>query len=99
MEDHFNQLIVSFNDHASKIYADLFDQFCKAAGSLNRKRDDNVFNMQVAKYSQELKNRLDELAKKKLENIPQLHDKLLVALSGAIQFYLHEFSLRCNALR
>jgi hypothetical protein len=93
------EIIILFNNTAAKIYLNLFKQFSESIGSINRYEEENVFRMQMAKFIDTLKYRLEDQVKKILEvSDPQIHNQLQAALSEKVNYYLQEFQLKCNAL-
>ena len=97
MNEELHDVIISFNNTASIIYANLFSRFTNSVQQVSRKTDENVYRMQVAKYTDELKNRLDEEARKLITANPQLQQGLSPTLLARVNFYVQEFSLRCKA--
>jgi len=99
MKEDFEKVIVEFNNTAAKIYSILFRQFSKSIRGLNRNEEENVFNMQAAKFADSLKYQLEEQVKKVLEvSDAEIHDQLQSACSARIHFYLQEFQIKCKAL-
>jgi menaquinone-dependent protoporphyrinogen IX oxidase len=99
MKEDFERVIVEFNNSAAKIYSILFKQFLKSIHNFNRSEEENVFNMQVAKFADSLKYQLEEQVKKILETADtEIYDQLQLALSARISFYLREFQIKCRAL-
>ncbi|MDX2046450.1 MAG: hypothetical protein SFU87_06670 [Chitinophagaceae bacterium] len=100
MEKNPETIIAEFNNIAASIYTATFDQFCESFRQIDRKRDENVFRLQAAKYSDTLKYRLEEQAKEILESYhsPGISAKISPALSATIHYFLQEFRHRSNAL-
>jgi len=98
MKEDFEKLIVDFNNSAAKIYSILFRQFSKSIRNLNRMEEENVFNMQAAKFTDNLKFQLEQQVKKILDTADaEIYDQLQLALSTRINFYLTEFQIKCKA--
>jgi hypothetical protein len=99
MKEDFERVIIEFNNSAAKIYSILFKQFSKSIHNFNRSEEENVFNMQVAKFVDNLKYQLEEQVKKILETADtEIYDQSQLALSARISFYLREFQIKCRAL-
>jgi hypothetical protein len=98
MHGSINSILVSFNDDASLIYSELFEEFKRSVKKIDRKTDDNVFRLQAAKYFDQLKRKLEREAKRKIEAHPQLQDELFIALTERINFFLQEFDHRYKNL-
>ena len=97
MKQDIDQVIMDFDRRASKIYADLFEQFLRTTKEIEREGDENVFRMQVGKYLKDLKNSLDQQVKKSSEsyggNAPK---QLQGSLSTRVNYYLQQFQHKCN---
>jgi hypothetical protein len=99
MKEDVERLIVEFNNSAAKNYSILFRQFSKSIRNLNRMEEENVFNMQAAKFADNLKFQLEQQVKIILETADtEIYDQLQLALSARINFYLNEFQIKCKAL-
>jgi hypothetical protein len=91
-------VVVEFDHQAVKIYSELFDQFIKTVTSISRKKDENVFKLQSAKFLEELSHRLQREAKKSAEKYSgALHPELNSRLSTKVGFYLQKFRQKCSA--
>ena len=95
-----SQIVIGFNYKAKKIFFSLFEKFKGSARSLDRIKDENVFQHQQAKYLQALKHQLESLAmellhrNKTLKQISQLNKKL----ADGINQYLKEFRQKSRSL-
>lgn len=91
-------VVVEFDHHAVKIYSELFDQFVKTVTSISRKKDENVFKLQSAKFLEELRHRLQQEAEKSSEKYSgALYPELNSRLSTKVGFYLQMFREKCIA--
>jgi hypothetical protein len=97
VKEFLNDKIVEFNNKASKIYSQLSEQFSISVRNIDRKKDENVFKMQVAKYSYELKNRLGECAGKIITADPLHREQIAGIMTARMNFYLQEFIQRCKS--
>ena len=99
MKQDIDTILVQFNNSAAPIYTNMLRQFQGSVHNISRHRDENVFKLQAAKYSYALKLQLTELARKTSEaSQSHLQNKVQVALSARVNFYLQEFKLKWNAL-
>ena len=99
MEEDMERTIVEFNNHAAKIYSRLFEQFRNSIRNINRNEEENVFKMQLSKYSLELRKQLEQQIKNLLgSSDPKIYKEVEAVLSAKINYYFQEFILKCNAL-
>jgi hypothetical protein len=100
MEKDVEKIVIEFNNIAARLYSAAFSQFSDSVQKINRRKDENVFKLQLAKYSDMLKNRLEEQVKKIVEENRSIHDydQLRVSLSSQLNYYLQEFRKRSNSL-
>ena len=93
------ETIVEFNNHAAGFYAYLFDQLSASVQKLDRKKEENVFKLQVSKYIEELKRQLDQQAQGLLDTQDStIRKQLESVLPRIVNYYLQEFMLKCNSL-
>src|SRR6266513_111338 len=99
MKENIEQIIVEFNNVATKIYAVVFKQFSASTRNVDRNSDENVFKMQASKFANGLKYQLEETARKILEIAEaKIHDQLQASLSMWVNYYLQEFQHKCNTV-
>ena len=96
MNKPIHELVITFNDKASIIYTNLFSHFSNSVLQISRRKDENVYKLQVAKYTDELKNRLEAEAIKLISANPDLQERLSPLLLARVNFYVNEFSGRCK---
>lgn len=98
--DEFAQVHIEFNNKAKNIFFSLYEKFAGSIKQLDRRKDDNVFQQQLGKYLQTLKNQLENLAlelldkNKSTKNISELNKKL----ADEINTYLGEFRQKSRSL-
>ena len=99
MKEDIEKATVEFDNKASKIYSEVFAEFYNSVSKIRRDKEENVFKMQVSKYTQTLKDKLEGGVKSLLNNChPQIHNSLETVLSAKINYYLQEFWQKCNSL-
>jgi hypothetical protein len=98
--DELAPVIVEFNTKASAIFFSHFESFKDTVQKLDRKKDDNVFQLQQAKYMQTLKNQLDYLAQALLNKYNSMRSANLLnrKLKDEIDQYLNEFRQKSRSL-
>jgi|SRR5678815_1843069 hypothetical protein len=96
---NIRKTVVEFDNHAANFYAYLFNQLRTSVQKIDRKKEENVFKLQVSKYSRELKRQLDQQAKVLIDT-PDLdvRKQLESVLPARVHYYLQEFMLKCNNL-
>ena len=98
--DEFAEIAFEFNKNARRIFFSLYEKFRESIQQLNRKKDENVFQQQQAKYLQTLKTELEYVVKGLLEknkstyNMNQVNKKL----TDEIAMYLNEFRQKTRSL-
>lgn len=98
MNENAEKTVIEFSNTAAKICSNLFKQFLSSSQKLNRKTDENVFQMQVAKYFEVLKSDLEQEAKRSFANYCGLKPReLQISISAKINYYLQQFHAKCNA--
>jgi hypothetical protein len=91
-------MTVEFDNSAAKIYSRLFEQFLSSVKQIKRKTNENVFRMQIAKFSDELRGQLEQEAKRVSANYSgKLQGQLEISLTKKINYYLQEFQQKCDA--
>src|SRR4030095_9568163 len=98
MKEDVENAVVEFTNHAAKTYSWLFDQFRDSIRNINRAEEENVFKMQLSKYSFELKKHLEEHVKLLAESYPTAYNQIESVLSEKISYYLQAFWQKCAAL-
>ncbi len=93
------QIQVDFNEEGKKVFFSLWKRFEQAASSLNRKRDDNVFQQLQGQYIHTLNENLESLVSTALEkldegNINEARQKLM----QTIRYYTNEFMVKSRSL-
>ena len=79
------------------MYEQLFEQFINSASGEKRKANENVYQMQIAKHSDDLKHKLEQEARKLLSAYTGPHHRQLeINLKSKILYYLREFYQKCN---
>jgi len=100
MEKDSVRVEAEFNEQAHRVADHLFDQFEDASQSLDRSRDDNVFQQLCGKYLFSLRMQLEHLAKGIMDKYRSLPDMnhLAKRLTESINAYVNEFRQRAEAL-
>jgi hypothetical protein len=98
--DELIPVIVEFNTKASNIFFSHYENFKKTVKGLDRKKDDNVFQLQQAKYLATFKNELERLAHGLLGQYHTLRSANLLnkKLTDEINQYLSEFRQKSRSL-
>jgi hypothetical protein len=98
-EEDVERAVVEFDNNAAKIYSEVFAKFNSSIGKIRRDNEENVFKMQLSKYTYTLRNELDKEVRNLLNSShPKIHKNLETVLSSKIEYYLQEFRRKCNAL-
>ena len=99
MKEDAEEIVMEFNNVAASIFASFFEQFSNSARKLDRGTDENVFQMQIAKYVSMIRSRLEQQAQKYFTNYSGTKLKeLQSAISARIAYYLQEFRSKCYSL-
>jgi hypothetical protein len=91
---------IEFNNEAKKIFFLLYKKFANAVKAIDRRKDDNVFQLLKGKYTYTLKQQLEEFAKglitkyKATANLNQLER----SLTNEINTYTNEFDRKTGSL-
>jgi len=99
MQKDPDQMLVEFNDSAGRLLAFLFSRFRQNVQSLNRKKDDNVFQQLQAKYLFSFKNELGNMAKAYIEKCgaANMHE-LSNRLNSSVNIFTNEFIQQMRSL-
>ena len=94
------QLNIQFHDRAGEAMQVLYREFIYCTASLDRQRDENVFQQQQGKYTALLKHRLDRIALELMESLETDadHNTWNLTVSRFIQDYLSEFGQKIRSL-
>ena len=95
MKEDVENAVVEFTNHAAKIYSWFFNQFRNSIRNINRRKEENVYKMQLAKYSFEFKKQMEEHMKLLTDSHPEIYKSVL---SEKINYYLLAFWQKCLAL-
>jgi hypothetical protein len=98
MQEDIEKAVVEFTNYAAKVYSWLFNQFSDSIRQIDRNEAENVFKMQVSKYSLELKKKLEQQVNLLAESYPETHGQIKAVLSEKISYYLQAFWRKCTAL-
>ena len=99
MENLFNKYS-QFNQSANELYHLLYSDFSQKATEFRRKDNENLYQVQKAKYLVRLKQGLEELASRLIGECENnsLKDKLRFGLPARIEIFLREFMQKTEAL-
>jgi hypothetical protein len=98
--DELAPVLIEFDSKASTLFFSLYEKFKDAVKHLDRRKDENVFQLQQAKYLNELKSQLDHLAKgllnkyNSMKSVSQLNKKF----TDEINQYQNEFRQKSMSL-
>jgi hypothetical protein len=100
MEKNIAELYFEFKKLATEAFFSVYTQFEKAAKTLDRRRDNNVFLQLQAKYLYTLKQKLELLAKGLLDKYRELRNsrELNISLTEEIQKLVNEFTRKSQSL-
>jgi len=98
--DDLAQVIVEFNTKASTIFLSHYNEFIHTVEKLDRKKDENIFQLQQNRYLETLKNRLEYLAQSILNKYESMRGASLLykKLTDEISQLLNEFRQRSSSL-
>lgn len=90
----------AFNDAAADIFSSLYTAFEQELCTVKRTGNENVYQLQKAKYLVELKHRLEKLASSLIEKSESdsVRETLGFGLRERIEFYLREFMQKSERL-
>lgn len=98
MKEDVEDVVVEFTNCAAKMYSSVFNQFHNSIRNINRSKEENVFKMQLSKYSLELKKGLEQHVKLLADSHPAAYKQIDSVLSEKIKYYLQAFWQKCVAL-
>ena len=71
MKEDVENAVVEFTNYAAKVYSRFINQFRNSIRNINRRKEENVFKMQLAKYSFEFKKQMEQHMKLLADLIPK----------------------------
>src|SRR5687767_11866540 len=100
MEKNIDQAYAEFNERATKLFFSFYDRFTEETRTLDRRKDENVFQHIEGKYLYSLKKQLDELAKELMNKHRgiQKANEMQRVLSERIMGYQNEFIRKARIL-
>ena len=100
MQKDADQLHVAFNNRARKVFFALYNQFKQRITSLDRLRDENVFQQLQGQYVQTLKQQLESIAKELITSYNSSESSTLFSKSivSTIADYATEFTQKVRSL-
>lgn len=100
MDREFDQLSVDFNTKAQKLFSSVYEKFRLCTKRLDRQKDENVFQLQLAKYLDTLKSELESVASELLGRNKTIRniDYCNKVLKDNINIYLQEFRQKARLL-
>ncbi|HJS52977.1 MAG TPA: hypothetical protein VJ765_00495 [Chitinophagaceae bacterium] len=99
MDNEFEQLSVEFNTRAQRLFFLIYERFRFSTKRLDRTKDENVFQQELAKYLYTLKLQLENIASELMYKNKALKDinKFNRILIDKIDSYLNEFTQKSKA--
>ena len=100
MKSGIEQYSVRFHNRAREIFFSLCNDFKHTVAGIDRQGDENVFRQLQAKYTNELKGRLQAVAWEILEQLPAGSDRngLNRSLGSFVEDYTSEFVQKARSL-
>ena len=99
MKGVYEQLSVDFNAWAQKLFIDTFEKFRLSVMKLDRRKDENVFQLQAHKYADDMKVNLENIANDLLSKNKSLRNsECNKILKENINFYVSEFIQKTKLL-
>jgi hypothetical protein len=100
MENNLDQVITDYNERARQIFFTLFAEFRKSVSSIDRRRDENVFQQFQSKYLNTLKLQLENVAREILQKNERMNgfDRLEQTMPAMIAGYINEFLQKIRSL-
>jgi hypothetical protein len=100
LKKDFEHTIALFHNRARQILLSHYCEFKHSIAPIDRRGDENVFQLQYHKYADRLKYQLHCVASETLQGIPAGTDttKMNQALSHLIEAYLQEFTQKVRSL-
>ena len=92
MDNH----VVLFHDRARKVFFALYSEFKHAVATIDRQRDENVFQQQQAMYTNTLKHHLQNIAQETSRHMQQQDQSQ--KLNVLVEDYLKEFVHKIKSL-
>ncbi len=100
MEKDSDQLNVEFNESAIKAFFSLYSDFKTSVRTLDRQKDDNVFQQVQGTYANRLKQQLESIATDLIDKNRSLKDinHVKKTLTDSIGAYVNEFIQKSRSL-
>ena len=100
MDSEFEHLSLEFTRKAQKLFTFTFENFRDSIKGLNRRKDENVFQLQVAKFLATLKKQLESIAQDLISKNQHWKniDKYNKVLKDNIDLYLNEFRQKSRSI-
>ena len=98
MKEDVENAVAEFTTYAAKMYSWVFNQFYSSIRKIRRTEEENVFRMQLSKYSFELKKHLEQQVKRLANSHPTACTQIESVLSEKINYYLQALWQKCAAL-
>jgi len=99
MRKDLDELEIEFNYRANETFYLLFEKFEKTVKELNRRKDENVFQQERAKYMNSLKSELERIAISLVEKYREIKEvnQLRRNLTNRINEYVQEFMMKSQS--
>ena len=98
MKEDVENAVAEFTTYAAQMYSWAFNQFYTSIRRIRRTEEENVFRMQLSKYSFELKKHLEQQVKRLGNFHPTACTQIESVLSEKINYYLQALWQKCAAL-
>ena len=100
MDPEYEQLSVDFTSKAQRLFTLTYNKFRSTTRSLDRQRDENVFQLQVGKFLATLKIQLENIASELLNkyDVSKNTGHWNKLLNDQINIYLNEFRQKSRFL-
>jgi hypothetical protein len=98
MKEDVENAVAEFTTYAAKMYSWVFNQFYSSIRKIKRAEEENVFKMQLSKYSFELKKHLEQHVKRLANSYPTACKQIESVLSEKVNYYVQAFWQKCAAL-
>jgi len=94
MEKDIRIMYAEFNAEANRHFFSIFNEFSNAANSIERDGYENLFQLTRAKYSTQLKHKLEKSADTMINKceLAETMGRLRINFTEAINYYLKEFT-------
>ena len=73
MKEDVENAVIEFTNYAAKVYSRFINQFRNSIRNINLCNEENVFKMQLAKYSFEFKKQMEHHMKLLADSHPEIH--------------------------